>query len=400
VTTLPTSWLILLGTLIAIGPLSIDMYLPAFPAIERGLGAEPGAVEYTLASFFVGLSLGQALYGPISDRYGRRPPLLFGLALYAVASVGCALAPNLAALVVWRFLQALGGCAGMVITRAVVRDRCGAREAARAFSMLILVMGLAPILAPLVGGWIVTHLGWRVIFALLSVFALACLATVYRALPETHDTRHEPPLRLGRVLGDYGRLLTHRAFLGYCLIAGLSSAGLFAYIAGSPFVLIELYGIPPQHFGWVFGINALGFIAASQLNALALKSTPLSRLLRRALRAPALASLALLALALSGTLNLPLALAGFFICVASLGYINPNAFAAALATHGQQAGMASALLGTVQFGLATLAGTLVGSLHDGTARPLVALLASCGVGAWLVHRWLVHPLDRRGHVDH
>lgn len=369
------------------------MYLPGFPAIEKDLGARPGGVEFTLASFFIGLALGQVVYGPLSDRFGRRKPLLAGFALYFFASLGCALAGSVPALVAWRFLQAFGGCAGMVIVRAVVRDRCATREAARAFSMLMLVMGLAPILAPTLGGWVVVLLGWRAVFDFLAGFSLLCLVAVWFGLQETHDTRDAAPLRLARVLGDFRSLLANRAFLAYTLSGGLAMSGMFAYIAGSPFVLIDLYGVPAQHYGWIFGANALGLIVASQLNARSLRHHPPTLLLRRALWAPALAGASLAVLGLMGGLSLPLLSAGFFVYVASLGYINPNSSAAALATHGQKAGTASALMGALQFGLATLAGTLVGLLHDGTVMPLAGVMALCGVAAWLVHRKLVATLE-------
>lgn len=390
-------WLILLGALTAIGPLSIDMYLPAFPAMERDMRAVAGAMEYTLSSFFIGMALGQLFYGPVSDRFGRRRPLLAGLAVYTLASLGCAYAGNAAMLAGLRILEALGGCAGLVISRAVVRDRCGARDSARAFSLLILVMGLAPILAPLAGGAIAAWLGWREIFLLLAVYGFLAWLAVYRGLPETHDTRHEPPLRLARVLGDYGRLLMSRSFIGYTLAGGLAFAGMFAYIAGSPFVLIQLYGIPAEHFGWVFGANALGFVAASQINARLLQFRSLTWLLHHAIWLPAFAGLTLALASLLGWLALPLAMAGFFLYVSSLGFIGPNATAAALATHGQQAGTASALMGALQFGIATLAGATVGFWHDGTARPLMLVMAVCGAGAWLAHRWLAAPLRHTGH---
>ncbi len=391
-------WLVLLGALTAIGPLSIDMYLATFPALERELGAGPGSAELTLATFFIGMALGQLFWGPLSDRFGRKPPLYAGLALFTLASLGCAMAESIPALTFWRLLQALGGSAGMVITRAVVRDRCAAREAARAFSMLILVMGLAPILAPMLGAWVGAAFGWRAIFLLLAGFALGCLLMVHFALTESHDRRHEPPLSLARMLRGYGGLLGNRAFLGYSLSGGLAMAGMFAYIAGSPFVLIQLGGIPSTDFGWVFGANALGFVAASQLNARALKTREPSRLLRHALWLPALSGGGLaLWVALAG-FSLPVAMLGFFLYVSSLGFIVPNASANALATHGQQAGTASALLGALQFGLATLAGVGISQLHDGGAMPLALLLALCGGGAWALHRWLVHPQELR-HID-
>jgi DHA1 family bicyclomycin/chloramphenicol resistance-like MFS transporter len=320
-----------------------------------------------------------------------------GLLIYTLASLGCAYAGNVPLLVGLRFLEALGGCAGLVITRAVVRDRCGARDAARAFSLLILVMGLAPILAPLLGGAVAAWLGWREIFLLLSLYGAIGLLAVYRGLPETHDIRHEPPLNIGRVFGDYGRLLQSRSFIGYTLVGGLAFAGMFAYIAGSPFVLIQLHGIPAEHFGWVFGLNALGFVVASQVNARLLKTRSITWLLHHAIWLPALAGAVLAAAAFAGDLLLPLIMAGFFLYVASLGFIGPNATAAALATHGQQAGTASALMGALQFGIATLMGATVGLWHDGTARPLMLVMGVCGIGALLAHRWLAAPLKHPEH---
>lgn len=382
-------WLILLGLLIAIAPLSIDMYLPAFPAIEQALGQHGGQAEYTLASFFIGISFGQLFYGPVSDRFGRKPPLYVGLVLYVFASIGCAWAGSLDALAAWRFLEALGGCSGMVIARAVIRDRCVASEAARAFSMLILVMGVAPILAPLLGGWINAALGWRTLFLALAGFGLLLLGLVHFAMAETRDARHAEPLSLGRALRDYARLLRDRSFLGYSLAASFASAGMFAYIAGSPHVLIEVYGIPPEHFGWVFGVNALGFIAASQLNVRWLRHTPLTTLLRRSLRLTALASLALLAFALYGEPPMLPLLACLFLFMTSLGLVNPNANAAAMASHGQVAGTASALLGMLQFGGAALTGTGLGLWSDGGVAALTTVMALCGLGAWAVHKLVV-----------
>lgn len=387
---LPLSWLFLLGGLIAIGPLSTDMYLPAFPAMTRELGG--GAMEYTLASYFIGLSLGQLFYGPLSDRYGRKRPFMAGLALYVFASLGCALAGSVESLVAWRFLQALGGCSSMVIVRAVVRDRCEVRAAAKAFSMLILVMGVTPLLAPLLGGWMAVHLGWRSIFWLMLAFGALSLLLVFFGLPETHDIRHEPPLRLGGILADYAGLLASPSFMGYTLAGGLGFAGMFAYIANSPFVLIGLHRVRAEDFGWYFGVVAFGYIAASQINARLLKHAAPSHLLRIATWGPAGAGSGLALGGLAGWLPLPLVLACFFVYVASMGCIGPNSAAAALATHGQMAGKASALMGSVQFGLATLAGGLVGYAQDGSAMPLALIMALGGVGAWLALRWVEsHP---------
>jgi len=387
-------WLILLGVLTAIGPLSIDMYLPSFPQIERSLGGQPGSVELTLAAFFIGLTFGQLFYGPLSDRFGRKKPLYVGLIIYTVAAIGAACATSIPALIGWRLVQGLGGCAGIIIPSAIVRDRCSARDSARAFSLLMLVMGLAPILAPLIGGALLGVSGWRSIFIVLAVFGAACLLAIRLGLAESHDTRHEPPLLLGTVLRNYGRLLANRAFLGYALGGGLVMSGMFAYVAGSPFVLIDLYGVAPQDYGWFFGSNAFGLIAASQLNAHLLKRHSATLLLRRALWVPLLTGVLLAGLAFTGQISLPWFVGAFFCFVSSLGLIIPNATASALATHGQQAGTAAALASALQFFFATLAGALVGLLHDGSGRPLAAVMAVCGIGAWAAHRLLV------AHHDH
>lgn len=392
---LMSGWLLLLGALTGLAPLSINMYLPGFPAIEKSLLAQAGSAELTLASYFIGLAVGQLFYGPLSDRFGRRSPLLVGLVIYILASFGCAFTSSIPELIFWRFLQALGGCAGMVVTMAVIRDRCSANEAARAFSMLILVVGLAPILAPLIGGWIVTAFDWRVLFLTLGVVGILGLIAVYFWLEETHDTRHEPPLVLGNIIRNYGRLLIDRRFIGYTLSGGLARAGMFAYIAGSPFVFIEYYHIPPQYYGWIFGMNAAGLILFSQINAWRLKKHKATVLLSRALWLPAGIGVLLLGISLTGHITLPLLLTGIFIFVASIGYIGPDAGAATLATHGQQAGTASALMGSLQFALATIAGGLVSLLHDGTTFPMVTVMAGCGIGAWLAHRLIIVRHIRR-----
>lgn len=382
-------WLVLLGSLTAVAPLSIDMYLPGFPQASRDLAAPPGAMEYTLAAFFVGLTLGMIFYGPISDRFGRKPPLRFGFALYSLASIGCALSGNVEVLCFFRFLQGLGGCAGIVIPNAIIRDKTTARNSARAFSMLMLVMGLAPILAPLIGGQLLSIWGWRSIFAVLALFGLLSSFAISFGLAESHDTAHEPPLVLRTVLRNYMQLLANRSFLGFVFSGGLTTAGMFAYIAGSPFVLIELYGVAPQHFGWFFGVNALGLIASSQLNARFLKTTPATVILRHALWVPPITGLCLVVLAVTGLVSLQWFALGFFCFVASIGWIAPNAMASALATHGQMAGTAAALASAMQYSFATLAGALVGALHSGDGQSLAVVMALCGCGAWLGHRILI-----------
>jgi MFS transporter, DHA1 family, multidrug resistance protein len=377
---------LMLGSLTALGPLSIDMYLPSFRAIARDLAASPAQVQLTLAVFFVALGIGQAFYGPISDRFGRRRPLCFGLGLYVLASVGCASARSIEALVGWRFAQALGGCAGMVIARAVVRDRFDEREAARFFSLLMLVTGLAPILAPSIGGQILVFFSWQAIFWTLAGFALVGFVTVTFVLPESLPPERRTEGGVATALRVYARLLGDRAFMRYALSGALVISGMFAYIFGSPFVFMQIYGVRPERFGWIFGFIALGLISSSQLNRVLLARVAGARILSHALVVTAAAGVILLVVAWTGAGGLAGLLGPLFIYIASLGFVLPNVIATALGPQGRNAGTASALLGTLQFGAGAIVGTLLGALGDGTAVPMAALIATCGLSALLVHR--------------
>ncbi len=381
---------VILGTLTAFAPLSIDMYLPGLPAIAREFGVPTSAVQQTLAVFFVGLSLGQALYGPISDRVGRRRPLLFGCALYVVACIGCALAPTIGSLIVLRLAQALGGCAGVVIARSVVRDLFDQKEAARMFSFLMLVMGLAPILAPLIGGQVLAAWGWRAIFVVLAGFGVLCVVMVLFGLPETLPAERRVQAGLGEALRVYGRLLTDMHFMGYVLASGLASACMFTYISGSPFVFIELNGVPPERYGLIFGMNALGLIVASQINRRLLVQHDGHAILRVALMVTAGSALLLFITTALGIGGFPLMLALIFVCIGSTGFVGPNATAAAMANYGRQAGSASALIGAIQFALGAAAGALLGALHNGTALPMTGVIALCGMASFICLQVLVN----------
>jgi DHA1 family bicyclomycin/chloramphenicol resistance-like MFS transporter len=362
----------------AFGPLAIDFYLPAFPAMALAFGTDENHVQMTLAAYFLGLSIGQLAYGPVADRFGRRIPLLIGVGLFTLASVACAYAPNLEWLIGARFVQALGGCAGMVISRAIVSDKCDAVGSAKVFSQLMLVMGLAPILAPLLGGLLVNLSGWQSIFLALTVFSALAGLAVAAGLPESMpaDMPRQP---LSGALRQYGRLLAEPLFLGYALTGGIAIAGMFAYIAGSPFIIIKLYGVAPEHFGWLFGANAAGFILVAQVNARLLAKRGPAFLLARAVWVYLAAGLALLAVSSLHTTHLWPLLIPLFVCIASLGCISPNAAACAMNGQGARAGSASALLGCLQFSVAAGASALVGVLHDGSAVPMAMVITLCGV---------------------
>ena len=370
--------ILILGALSAFGPLAIDFYLPAFPAMAAAFGTDEKHVQMTLASYFLGLSLGQLAYGPVADRFGRRIPLLVGVTLFTLASLACAFAPSLDGLIAARFVQALGGCAGMVISRAVVSDKCDAVGSAKVFSQLMLVMGLAPILAPMLGGLLVNLHGWQSIFIALTAFSALSALAVALGLPESLPA-NQPRQPLSGALRQYGRLLADKVFLGHALTGGNAIAGMFAYIAGSPFVFIKLYGVPPEHFGWLFGINAAGFILVAQLNARLLSKRGPAFLLARAVWVYLAAGLTLLAVSTLHTEQLWPLLIPLFICIASLGCIIPNAAACAMSGQGARAGSASAMLGCLQFSVAAGAAALVGVLHDGTAMPMAMVISLCGI---------------------
>ena len=378
-------WLAVLAGLTAMGALAIDMYLPSFTAIARDLQVGTNLVQLTLAAFLVGLALGQMFYGPLSDRFGRKPPLFFGIALYFICSLSCVFVQNIETLIVLRFFQGLGGSAGMVIPRAMVRDRMGAEGSAKAFSMLMLVFGLAPILAPFIGGAMLVVASWRGIFVVLAVFGLLCLVGTRKFLTETVDAGRAEPLHLGRTLRQYWGLLRHKQFMSYVMCGGLVQAGMFAYIAGGPFVVIELHGIKPQYFGFVFASNAIGLIAASQVNARLVIKRSAERVLGHVLWLPAGLSLLVALLVWAGLESLPLLLVGFFGYLTAYGFTGPNATAIALKHQGRQAGTAAALMGTLQFGMGVLSGVVMSLWHDGTALPLVSVMAICGVSAFLLY---------------
>ena len=370
-------FVLILGALSAFGPLAIDFYLPAFPAMAQAFATDEQHIQTTLAAYFLGLSIGQLAYGPVADRFGRRKPLLFGVTLFTLASLACAYAPNLDTLIVARFVQALGGCAGMVLSRAIVSDKCDAVASAKVFSQLMLVMGLAPILAPMLGGVLVNLAGWQSIFLALSLFSAACLLAVSLGLPESFpaDMPRQP---LSGAFRQYWRLLQDRVFIGHALTGGTAIAGMFAYIAGSPFVFIKLYGVPPEHYGWLFGTNAAGFILMAQVNARLLAKRGPAFLLARAVWLYLAAGLLLLGVAALRPAQLWPLLVPLFVCIASLGCIIPNASACAMSGQGARAGSASALMGCLQFSVAAGAAALVGVLHDGSAVPMALVISLCG----------------------
>lgn len=392
----PPPWLILLlGALTALAPLSIAMYLSAFPALAREFADSKGVAQYSLAVYLVGMATGQLFYGPLSDRFGRKAPLLAGLALYMLAGLGCAVAADATSLLVWRFLQALGGCAGVVIPLAMVRDLYDHRSSARVLSRLMLVMGAAPILAPWIGTQVMALFGWRAVFYVLAGYGALALAAVQFALPVSLPATRRHAASGAAMARTYWSLLRDRRFMGYALTGAFASAGMFSYIAASPTVMIEHYGLSAQAFSWMYGANALALIAASQWNHRLLATRHPDRVLHAALVALCLFGAALTAATVSTLLGLPGVLLALFFCIGMMGFTAPNSAAGAMAPHGAQAGSASALLGTLRFGIATVGSAVAGVFNDGSARPMAMAIAVFGIAGWLSYSVLARAQPSR-----
>ena len=371
-------FILLLGLLDAFGPLGIDMYLPAFPQIERDLKAQGGAMQLTLSLFLAGLAVGQLVCGPISDRLGRRKPLLFGSAAFAVACVVCAFARSIESLILARFVMGLAGATGMVIARAVVRDCFEEADSSRIYSMLMLVIGIAPIISPSVGGWLMGLGGWGSIFWALAGFACLCGAAVALRLPETHPVgqRTSHSVReLGRI---YFGMLVDRRFMGYAAPVSLALGMIFAYVASAPSLFMQHYGLSANAFSLIFASIAAGLIGAAQFNRWLTRRYDTHLILRSASLVNAGACLLLPVLAWTGAGAFPAFFANLLVCLAAVGLILPNATAAAMAPFPHQAGAASALVGTLQFTVGAATGAVVGLFHDGTGLPMALTIAGCG----------------------
>jgi DHA1 family bicyclomycin/chloramphenicol resistance-like MFS transporter len=372
---------LMLGALSAFAPLSIDMYLPALPTISRDFETGASEVQLTLSAFFFGLALGQAIIGPLSDAFGRRRPLLIGLAAYGLASLLCAFSPSVGALAGFRFVQGFAGAAGIVVARAIVRDLHTGVAAARFMSVLMLVSGLAPILAPIIGGQLLKVAPWQGIFVVLSAFSALLLLVIVRGFGETLPPERRQTDGLRGTLVAFRGLLTDRLFVGYALSCGLSLGSVFAYIAGSSFIFQEVYGVSPQAFSLIFGLNAVGLVIAGQVNGRLVGRVEPLKLLTWGLLASSLAGMTLLAVVLSGSRSIFAIVPPLFVIITSVGFVMPNATVLALAGSPRTAGSASALLGVLQFALGAAVAPLVGIAGSATALPMALVIAVLGASA-------------------
>lgn len=391
--------ILIMGLLTAIAPLSIDMYLPAFPSIARGLQTSISEVTLSLSSFFIGISAGQLLYGPFLDRFGRKKPLYVGLVLFFIASVGCAFTQSVQTLIVFRLFQGLGGCVGMVAARAMVRDLFDTKENAKVFSMLMLVVSVSPIIAPTLGGYIATAFGWRYVFVMLILVVLTILIGTYFILPESKKPDPNVILKPVPILRNFATVLKHPHFLTYALTGAISYAGLYAYVGGAPYVFMELFKVSEAHFGWIFAFIAIGLISASQVNNIALKRYSSQQIISVASVSQSIIGLLFICFTLFGWLNLIFAIAFAFLFLACQGFIFPNATALALAPLGNNAGNASSLIGGIQMTVGASASAIISVFQNHSALSMAGVMTFCAMAAFTAfsfgRKFLIKEVDEK-----
>lgn len=365
-----------LGTMIALGPFSIDMYLPSFESIAAEFSASKAMVGYSLTSYFIGIGIGQLIYGPLMDRFGRKKPLLIGLVIYIIAAISCFYSPSLVWLVCSRFFLALGAAGGMVAAKAVLRDVFPVKEVARAMSLLILIMGIAPIIAPTVGTMVVSHFTWHYIFLVLAIFAAIIFLSVRFLLPESVLPDKSVRLNIRKIASKYYGIFTHKVFFTFSLAGGFTVGALFAYISNAPVLFMDLYELSNLEFGWIFGTNACGLILGSQVNRFVLKrySTFRVTLINSIILILLVAALALNGLTLS---NFYITLSLLFLILFFLGFQNPNTTALSLDPFEKQAGRASALVGSIKMGFGALVSYFISEFTTISLMPLVITMAIC-----------------------
>jgi DHA1 family bicyclomycin/chloramphenicol resistance-like MFS transporter len=366
---------LILGTLTALSPFSIDMYLPAFQDIAKSLHTTTSRVDLSLSSFFIGLATGQLIYGPLMDRFGRKRPLYFGLSLYIVASVGCFLSTSVEMLIAIRVLQAIGSCAAGVASIAMVRDLFPVEDNAKVFALLFLVLGASPLIAPTVGSYLAEGLGWQSVFIVLLSIAALILIAVFFTLPESYEPDESYSLKPGPIISNFLTVIRNPQFYTYAIAGSVAFCGLFAYVAGSPLVFMDVFGLSKKEYGWVFAGISVGFIGSNQINSLLLKRFKSEQIIRVALTSQVICGIIFLIGAANGWYGLAGTLVMIFLVLCCVGLTNPNTAALSMAPFAKNAGVASALLGTMQLGLGAASSFAVSIFSSRSATPLAAIMA-------------------------
>lgn len=376
--------ILILGSLTALGPFSIDMYLPGFPAIARDLHTTAAKVSLSLSGFFIGISVGQLLYGPLLDRFGRKKPLFIGLCVYIIASLGCSFTKSIDGLIMWRVVQAIGSCAATVASVAMVRDLFPVKDNAKVFSLLLLVVGVSPMIAPTVGGYVTAAFGWNAVFFILTGMGIAILAATVLWLPDSYKPDKSLSLKPRPILLNFLSVIKEPQFYTYSLTGAIAFAGLFAYVSGSPLVFMEVFHTDEKVYGWIFAFLSVGFIGTSQLNGPLLRRFKSEQVVNVALIAQAAIGLTFLAAALAGLLDLPTTLVFLFFFLCCVGLVFPNAAALSLAPFTKNAGSASALMGALQMGMGTLISIAISLFEVPSIVPMVTAMAGSAAFALLV----------------
>ena len=385
----------LLTVLVALGPISTDLYLPSLPGMTAALDAEVADLQLTLSLFLAGLAAGQLLWGPYADRFGRRPVLIVGLSIYCLASVVCAIAPSIGVLIAARFVQAFGAAVGPTLCRAIVRDVHGSRGAARIMSYLSAAVALAPAVAPIFGGFVEVWFGWRANLASLAIYGTLALVATAMLLPETNPAPDPTATHPFRIIGNFGTFLGNRLYLGYLLAVALAYAGIFCFISGSSFVLVDLVGLSPDLYGFCFGAIVIGYIAGSMTGGRLAKRYPPDRMVMAGTGLMLLGAGAIFVLALAMAPSVATIVLPTMLFMAGVGLTMPNAYAGALIPFPRAAGAASSLVGFVQMTFAALVGVAIGHAYDATARPMTAAMALVAFCAVLVYWLIIRPAARR-----
>ncbi|SKC96594.1 MFS transporter, DHA1 family, bicyclomycin/chloramphenicol resistance protein [Chitinophaga ginsengisegetis] len=368
--------ILILGTLTALGPFSIDMYLPGFPAIGKDLGVDPTRVALSLSSFFIGISAGQLLYGPLLDRFGRKKPLYIGLVLYVISSIGCMYISSLNGLIILRFIQAIGSCAAAVASVAMVRDLFPVKDNAKVFALLMLVVGTSPMIAPTVGSYVTSAFSWHAVFLILGIMGALILIATILWLPESYQPDTSMSLKPGPIISNFLSVVSEPQFYTYTFAGAISFSGLFAYVSASPQVFMDIYKLSDKAYGWIFAGLSVGLIGSSQVNSQLLKRFSSQQIVPVALVCQTITGLIFIVCAWNNFLSLAGIIVLLFIYLCCLGFINPNTSALSLAPFSKNAGSASSLMGATQMGIGALASTVVSLYNTHTATPMA--ITMCG----------------------